>query len=224
MVVAYLCNGTSPLPDDVIVANTPAKPAFDRSLLHTPWSRRVGRRVRHKTWRKSLSLLSPPFISLIRSLHATAKMAADGRISLDKQHDEIKQHCRARESVSSSYARDPSKPPGQIADHLYGSHHLQTLVTAAPESRGTNSAEALEWARQCGDFGDTRPSDLFLHAFHDLLQCLHHDPMANCVSPPLCGSTGYAPLTVRAHKPRPTLVEPTEIDDEHRSSRRLTIN
>ncbi|EME89009.1 uncharacterized protein MYCFIDRAFT_185461 [Pseudocercospora fijiensis CIRAD86] len=86
-----------------------------------------------------------------------------------KDRSKIEQLCYSDLSVSSVYAKDASKSPAD-----------------------------LDWARSCGNFKDTRPTELFLHAFHDLLQCLDRDAVANCVSPPLCGSTGYVPMTIIA--------------------------
>jgi hypothetical protein len=114
------------------------------------------------------------------------------------RYKRIEELCRNPASVSSQYAQDPAQSPGQVAEQLYGTHHLQTATTKAPSLRDTISAEDLEWARRCGKFEGTKPSDLFLSAFHDLLQCLDQDAMANCVSPPLCGSTGFVPMTVIA--------------------------
>ncbi|KAF2162387.1 hypothetical protein M409DRAFT_69265 [Zasmidium cellare ATCC 36951] len=108
----------------------------------------------------------------------------------------IEQLCTSTETISSVYAKLPNKAPGDIAQDLYGSHHLATITTHAPSSRGTTKPSALDWAQQCGQFGTTNPSPLFLHAFHDLLQCLDRDALANCVSPLLCGTTGYVPLTI----------------------------
>lgn len=114
------------------------------------------------------------------------------------ERERIRLLCQSKESVSSKYAEDPSQSIEAIGSKLYGSHHLATVVTRAPGQRGTNKPEDLEWARSCGNFGDTKPSELFLHAYHDLLQCLHRDPLANCVSPSLCGSTGLVPMTIIA--------------------------
>lgn len=110
----------------------------------------------------------------------------------------IEELCCNPTSVSSKYAEQPELSPGQIAEQLYGVSHLGTVTARAPDPRITCSDEDLEWARRCGNFGDSKPSELFLRAFHDLLQCLDQDGMANCVSPPLCGSTGFVPMTIIA--------------------------
>lgn len=117
----------------------------------------------------------------------------------DRSHyDKIEKLCRSPDSVSSKYAENATETPGQAAEKLYGSHHLKTLTTKAPANRHAPTAEDLEWARRCGSFGSTNPSELFLTAFHDLLQCSKEDPLANCVSPSLCGTTGFAPMTIIA--------------------------
>jgi len=110
----------------------------------------------------------------------------------------VLQWCQSRESISTHYAADPTKTPGDIADELYKSHHLKSPSTKAPASRKTATPEDLQWARQCGNFGNTQPSEMFLRAYYDLLQCLEGDAVANCCSPSLCGSTGFVPLTIIA--------------------------
>lgn len=118
--------------------------------------------------------------------------------SQEDRQDKIANLCKSKITVSSKYAEDPSKTPGQISEELYGSHLLTSNVKPRPDSHEPHSPDGLAWARSCGNFGKTNPSDLFLHAFHDLLQCQDHDPLANCVSPPLCGSTGFLPMTIIA--------------------------
>ena len=76
--------------------------------------------------------------------------------------------------------------------------HLTNVVAPKPDQQGTPSLTDLQWAQSCGKFGNTQPSELFLHAFHDILQCLEKDAIADCVSPPLIGSTGYVPMTIIA--------------------------
>ncbi|KAK3074410.1 hypothetical protein LTR53_003204 [Teratosphaeriaceae sp. CCFEE 6253] len=111
---------------------------------------------------------------------------------------QVQQWCQSRDSISSHYTLDPTKSPGEIAEHLYKTSHLKSPSTKSPPVRKVATNEDLEWARRCGGFGNTQPSELFLRAYYDLLQCLEHDAIANCVSPPLCGSTGIVPLTIIA--------------------------
>lgn len=119
-------------------------------------------------------------------------------VSTDEDLARIERLCRSGQSVSATYAEDPSKSPGEVAEKLFGSHHLHTVTAKAPDKRGTTLPEHLEWAKQCGTFGDSNPSELFLHAYYDLLQCTKHDALANCVSPSLIGTTGFAPITIIA--------------------------
>lgn len=116
----------------------------------------------------------------------------------DQHHQRILQWCTAGNTISGAYAQDPSKSPGEIAEKLYQSHHGKSPSTKPPARREAATTQDLEWARKCGNFGNTQPSELFLRAYHDLLQCLADDALANCVSPPLTGSTGFVPLTIIA--------------------------
>lgn len=111
-------------------------------------------------------------------------------------HDKLYSYCRSEFSVSSEYAKNPSKPIGDIAHKLYGSHELANIESKAPKERRYATAEDLQRAYECGRFGGTRPSELFLRAYHDMLLALQHDPLAGVVSPSLLGSTGVVPLTV----------------------------
>jgi len=110
--------------------------------------------------------------------------------------DKVYNLCRAEATVSSEYARDPTQAPGEIAARLYGSEGVSVVEGKPSKSRKPASAEELERAYQCGRFGKTRPSELFLRVFHDALLTLEHDPLMGCVSPPLMGSRGVIPLTI----------------------------
>ncbi|KAF4502620.1 IQ calmodulin-binding motif [Fusarium agapanthi] len=106
--------------------------------------------------------------------------------------------CQAKETVSSVLANDPSQTPGNAIKKLYG-HHEHALHHKISAKEDTEKSEdATEAALQCGRWGPTTPSPLFLQAFADSLQCLNEDPMAGVVSPPLMGSHGTMPLTVIA--------------------------
>ncbi|RGP69718.1 hypothetical protein FSPOR_4530 [Fusarium sporotrichioides] len=112
--------------------------------------------------------------------------------------------CHATETVSSVLAKDPSQSPGDIVKKLYGHHEHSlhhsgsTRKPTAPPSPPNEAVAAVEKTRQCGHWGSTIPSQLFLKAFADALQCLDKDPIAGVVSPPLMGSHGTIPLTVIA--------------------------
>ncbi|GAO17234.1 uncharacterized protein UV8b_05499 [Ustilaginoidea virens] len=119
--------------------------------------------------------------------------------------DRVVQLCTATTTVSSAWARDPSRPPGEIAQQLYGSGTRRGRATqqqqqqrAAEASSTEAQAQAQAAARRCGSWGPSAPSPLFLQAFADALRCLEADPLAGLVSPPLMGSHGTVPLTAVA--------------------------
>jgi hypothetical protein len=131
--------------------------------------------------------------------------------------DKVYKWCTATPSVSDSLAVDPSLPPGQAAKKLFShdgnsvgeaattkqnQQQIQTDGSSAPSPSSGSAlpvsdpnANDLERAFQCGRFGETRPSDLFLNMFHDALLTLEHDPLNGVVSPCLMGSTGVIPLS-----------------------------
>ncbi|KAF4544133.1 Phospholipase D/Transphosphatidylase [Lasiodiplodia theobromae] len=104
--------------------------------------------------------------------------------------------CHASRSVSTLLAEDPALAPGEAASQLYSTHPVSVLDTSPPKHRRVATPEELGHALSCGNFGDVRPSELFLRIWHDALCTLDHDPLAGVVSPPLMGSSGILPLTV----------------------------
>jgi phosphatidylserine/phosphatidylglycerophosphate/cardiolipin synthase-like enzyme len=113
-----------------------------------------------------------------------------------EQLKHIEQLCCVKYSVSAIYARESEQSPGEIANSLYKSH-LLTSSTRAPKRDLLNITQReLDFARKCGRFEGTEPSDLFLSAFYWTLLCLEGDALANCCSPSLCGSTGIVPMAV----------------------------
>jgi hypothetical protein len=121
--------------------------------------------------------------------------------------DKVIALCTKTGSVSQALQDDPSKLPSQAAKELFGNHHKNTLSVeqSSQSSKGSEdsdvlprrvaTADSLIRAKQCGNFGDCQPSELFLRMFHDGLLALEHDPLAGVVSPSLMGSTGTMPLT-----------------------------
>ncbi|KAF2638859.1 phospholipase D/nuclease [Massarina eburnea CBS 473.64] len=110
--------------------------------------------------------------------------------------EKVYRFCNKHESVSSQYANDSSHPPGHYADAFY-TFAPPIITERAPEHERRPATKAdLERARQCGNWGGSEPSELFLHCFHDALCALEHDPMAGVISPSLMGSNGYLPLTI----------------------------
>jgi phosphatidylserine/phosphatidylglycerophosphate/cardiolipin synthase-like enzyme len=105
--------------------------------------------------------------------------------------------CQATETVSSVLAKNPTEAPGDIVKRLYAQYKKDTHAHL-DERPPALSPNELEIVRQCGRWGTTQPSPLFLQAFGDALNCLDSDPMSGVVSPPLMGSHGTVPLTVIA--------------------------
>ncbi|KAI9683660.1 MAG: hypothetical protein M1829_004965 [Trizodia sp. TS-e1964] len=100
--------------------------------------------------------------------------------------DEICNLCCSVQTVSSEVAKDPNETAGKAIERLYGG-----LEHSAPHHNRSHqqphTPEDLQRAFECGKWGDTRPSDLFLQA---------SDPMAGVVSPPLLGTSGLIPLSI----------------------------
>lgn len=114
--------------------------------------------------------------------------------------DRIYGFCTAPTSVSSELTKNPSKEPTHIADALYGGEHL-AITEHKSHTRQPASPAELQRARQCGNWGESDPSELFLQCYHAALCSLTHDPLAGMVSPSLMGSNGVLPVTVIAPVP-----------------------
>ncbi|KAJ4366777.1 hypothetical protein N0V83_007302 [Neocucurbitaria cava] len=115
--------------------------------------------------------------------------------------DKIFQFCTDPNSVSALYARDPTQSPEDYAKKLYGGQHYAITEKKPPHERRALTKEDMDRARQCGNWGKTEPSELFLHCFHDALCSLEHDHLAGVISPSLMGSHGIIPLTILAPLP-----------------------
>ena len=118
-----------------------------------------------------------------------------------KISDRVFSWCTSRDSISEALSKDPTLAPGKVAEKLYGKEGISVTEKKAPKHRESATQEDLERAYQCGKFGPTKPSELFLRIFHDALCSLEHDPMMGVVSPPLMGSCGAIPLTIIAPLP-----------------------
>jgi hypothetical protein len=82
--------------------------------------------------------------------------------------------CAGTETVSSLIAKDPELAPGDAWKKLYGGHTPGTKesIAKAREHRDAHTPEDLKKARECGKWGPTEPSELFLKvsAAHRLLE------------------------------------------------------
>ncbi|KAI9758879.1 MAG: hypothetical protein M4579_002763 [Chaenotheca gracillima] len=110
--------------------------------------------------------------------------------------DYVYELCHAQETVSSALAKDPTRSPASAVEEFFGNIKTPSIVESAHHQKGPATPEDLQRAFECGRFGPTRPSDLFLRIFHDALCTLEGDPMVGMTSPPLLGSSGVIPLTI----------------------------
>jgi hypothetical protein len=132
--------------------------------------------------------------------------------------DKVFNWCTTTPSIIDVLGKDPSKGAGTVAKQLFGkgavtigekeresSSNVDHTSQTSSHPSGSEKAKALlndpteedlNRALQCGKFGDTRPTELFLRMWHDSLVTLEHDPMGGVVSPSLMGSTGTIPLTI----------------------------
>jgi hypothetical protein len=140
------------------------------------------------------------YLTLIKSAPRSIRMATT--IS-----DKVLALCTKTGSVSQALQNDPTKAPSQAAKELFKNH--KNALSDDQSSQSSKSSEesdvfprkvatddSLLRAKQCGNFGNCEPSELFLRLFHDGLLALEHDPLIGVVSPSLMGSTGTMPLTV----------------------------
>ena len=69
--------------------------------------------------------------------------------------------CHADKTVSSEYARDPTQAPSSIHNHLYGRN--REIVHEHDYSHHSQASEKdLKTAYECGNWGSSKPSKLFL--------------------------------------------------------------
>ena len=78
--------------------------------------------------------------------------------------EKVHKLCTSSESVSSLLAQDPTMAPGEAWKKLYGGH-----AAGEKESKKTSKAhrdditpDDLKRALECGSWGPTQPSELFL--------------------------------------------------------------
>jgi hypothetical protein len=69
--------------------------------------------------------------------------------------------CRNGQSITAELAKDPSRTPHEAAKKLFGVS-VEDEVHTKTLDLGPGEASDLEEARQCGNWGTSQPSDLFL--------------------------------------------------------------
>ncbi|KAH8427395.1 IQ calmodulin-binding motif protein [Aspergillus melleus] len=107
--------------------------------------------------------------------------------------------CHADMTVSSELARDPTQVPSKVFHNLYESRDSENPGSGVKDA--ADEAEALQRAAECGNWGASQPSELFLKIYHDAVCALDKNPHSGVVSPPLMGSHGIVPLTIVAPLP-----------------------
>jgi hypothetical protein len=78
--------------------------------------------------------------------------------------DKVYKLCTSPESVSSLLAKDPTLAPGDAWKKLYGGHaagEKESKATARAH-RDQITPDDLKRALECGNWGPTQPSELFL--------------------------------------------------------------
>ena len=77
--------------------------------------------------------------------------------------DRVYDLCHGQETVSSVLAKDPSVAPGDIYKKLYSEHENKVEQFTGKRTRtGEYSEEILKRASECGNWGPTKPGELFL--------------------------------------------------------------
>ncbi len=78
--------------------------------------------------------------------------------------DKVYKLCTSQESVSALLAKDPTLAPGEAWKQLYGGHAAgaKESTATAKTHRDNHTPEDLKRALECGNWGPTEPSELFL--------------------------------------------------------------
>lgn len=78
--------------------------------------------------------------------------------------DKVYKLCTSSESVSTLLAKDPTMAPGDAWKKLYGGYAAgkKESKATARAHRDTLTPEDLKRAQECGNWGSTQPSELFL--------------------------------------------------------------
>jgi len=78
--------------------------------------------------------------------------------------DKVYKLCTSKESVSALLAKDPTLAPGEAWKKLYGGYAAgeHESKSTAREHRDEITLEDLQRAFECGNWGPTKPSELFL--------------------------------------------------------------
>ncbi|GMG02712.1 unnamed protein product [Aspergillus oryzae var. brunneus] len=103
------------------------------------------------------------------------------RTCADMLPERVYQLCHSSKTVSSELARDPNQAPTKVFHKLYSDYHVKDDVSKSED--GEDGHDSLQKALECGNWGPTKPSNLFLKVSEE---CFIH---------------GIAPLTIVAPLP-----------------------
>ena len=73
--------------------------------------------------------------------------------------------CKSGKSITSELEKKPSEAPSEAGTRLFGVDIEEDVLGEREQKHHFKDKEdtaALQQAYECGNFGDTRPSDLFL--------------------------------------------------------------
>ncbi|KAL2839945.1 hypothetical protein BJY01DRAFT_250211 [Aspergillus pseudoustus] len=109
--------------------------------------------------------------------------------------------CHDDRTVSSEVAGDSKGVPCKVFKDLFESERPEKRGGELSSDEESREDDELMKAAECGRWGGTEPSRLFLKIYHDTLCTLDKNPLGGVVSPPLMGSNGVVPLTIIAPLP-----------------------
>lgn len=89
--------------------------------------------------------------------------------------DKVYKLCTSKESISSLLAADPTLSPGDAWKKLYGGHAAgpKDSKRTSTERRDQATPADLQRAFECGNWGPTKPSELFLRV-RPICYMFHH--------------------------------------------------
>lgn len=111
-------------------------------------------------WQRKRHRPLPPVKAQIDSPEEPIPLKHSGIMISDK----VYKLCTSKESVSALLAKDPTLAPGDAWKQLYGGHSAgeKESTSTAKAHRDHITPDDLRRARECGNWGPTEPSELFL--------------------------------------------------------------
>ena len=82
------------------------------------------------------------------------------RTCADMLPERVYQLCHSSKTVSSELARDPNQAPTKVFHKLYSNDHAKEDASEVED--GVDGHDCLQKALECGNWGPTKPSNLFL--------------------------------------------------------------